>query len=128
MSGLHGLKGILHQTHYTHWAMGIVSRPLGTNISLAQLVYCKRGFVQYVSAFENLLRMRKPDKPSLARHLIASTLSSPLPAEVKYVVDGGALPHRVRWMKRATFDDVLKQYTLHCLRSFALWPGHLHSF
>jgi len=50
------LKGILPHTHYTHWALLVdcVSILLGKEISLAQLVYCERGLVQFVSDFENL--------------------------------------------------------------------------
>jgi len=50
------LKGILPKPHYTHWALLVdcVSVLLGTNISLAQLVYCERGFVLFVSDFAKL--------------------------------------------------------------------------
>jgi len=51
--------------------------------------------------------MRKPDKPSLYRAFASGMTNAPLPSVVQYVVDGGYLLHRVRWLPTMDVCDVL---------------------
>ena len=50
------LRNILPAIYYSHWALLVdcTAILLGNNISLAQLVYCERTFVEFVSDFETL--------------------------------------------------------------------------
>jgi hypothetical protein len=41
-----------------------------------------------------------------------------MPPEVRYVVDGGALLHRVRWLKNSTYLDVVQQYRLYVKKRY----------
>ena len=54
--------------------------------------------------------LRKTDKAQLAKSLKNGVEPSALSSQAKYVLDGGALIHRVKWMKKGTYRDVLKQY------------------
>ena len=58
--------------------------------------------------------MRKPDKPSLRKALMkeeGAIHRNQLPSDAVFVVDGGALLHRVRWIKDKTFDELYQVYT-----------------
>ncbi len=46
--------------------------------------------------------LRKTDNAQLARGLKNGVESSALSLRAKYVLDGGALIHRVKWAKRGT--------------------------
>ena len=65
-----------------------------------------------VSLFKNGI-MRKPDKPSL-RKIIMSEHDAVKRENMQtcdcYVVDGGALLHRVRWSKDMKFSAIAKVY------------------
>ena len=37
---------------------------------------------------------------------------SAIHSEVMYVLDGGALIHKVKWIKKGTYLDVVKQYSM----------------
>ena len=57
--------------------------------------------------------MRKPDKPSLRRAVMKEDKAlrrDQLPNDVLFVIDGGALLHRVRWLKDVTFDKLCEVY------------------
>src|SRR6218665_316434 len=55
--------------------------------------------------------MRKPDKAALSRLLTKdSTVSMTGTPPTQFVVDGGALLHRVRWINGATYMHVARQY------------------
>lgn len=65
--------------------------------------------------------MRKPDKPSLRKVLMPESFAvqkDQLPKDLVYVVDGGALLHRVRWMKGTTFGDIAKQYVTYVRKHY----------
>ena len=55
-------------------------------------------------------RMRKPVKAQLTKALSDSVPLSERSMEAMYVLDGGALLHRVKWAKKAMYKDVAKQY------------------
>jgi hypothetical protein len=55
--------------------------------------------------------MRKPDKPSLFRDLLKGFTNAPLPSDVCYVVDGGYLLHKVRWLSSMDVCDILPLFT-----------------
>jgi hypothetical protein len=69
--------------------------------------------------------MRKPDKPALAKCLIGDLFSA-IPAVVCYIVDGGAMLHRVRWLKKANCSDVLQQYVTYVSTHYG--PGTIVVF
>ena len=57
--------------------------------------------------------MRKPDKPSLRKALMKDedvVTKNQLDANSVFVVDGGVLLHRVRWMKGTTFDELCENF------------------
>ena len=54
--------------------------------------------------------MRKPAKSVLRKFLLSKTECSLVAACSMYVVDGGALLHRVMWPQRATYADVIQEY------------------
>ena len=55
--------------------------------------------------------MRKSNKSDLAKLLTKRAISlENLPDQIKYVIDGGALLHRVRWIKNCSYGDVIGQY------------------
>lgn len=54
--------------------------------------------------------LRKTDKAQLGRFLKRDVEPSELSLQAKYVLDGGALIHKVKWKKRGTYQDIVKQY------------------
>ena len=71
-----------------------------------------------MSLFKDNL-MRKPDKSSLRKVFLPE--NSKHPAEVassKYVLDGGALLHRVHWVKGMKFKEVGKAYVDYVRRNY----------
>ncbi len=55
--------------------------------------------------------MRKPDKSALAKILVKDVDDAdPSPNTSSYVIDGGALLHRVRWRKNVSYGEILEQY------------------
>ena len=64
--------------------------------------------------------MRKPNKASLGKALAKNscTTHSALAEKSKYVLDGGALLHRVTWNIPSTYNDVIKQYCLYIERKY----------
>jgi hypothetical protein len=64
--------------------------------------------------------LRKSDKSSLARTLddIATSLNYMLPAVTSYVLDGGALLHKLPWPKNGKFSDVLQLYSSHIAKQY----------
>ena len=54
--------------------------------------------------------LRKTDKAQLARGLKNAVQPSALSLRAKYVLDGGALIHKVKWAKKKTYQDIVKQY------------------
>ena len=67
-----------------------------------------------VSLFKNMM-MRKPDKPSLRKALVTDEESNKLDlisGQNNYsdVMDGGALLHRVCWVKGSNFKKIAKSY------------------
>ena len=66
--------------------------------------------------------MRDPDKPSL-RKVIMSDINAVKKEEMgipdSYVLDGGALLHRVRWFKGMTFNAVAAAYSNYIRKHYA---------
>ena len=54
--------------------------------------------------------MRKADKPALARVMKQGLLIHTMPTSMKFVIDGGALLHKLRWSRNTTFSSILNQY------------------
>lgn len=78
--------------------------------SLDITVYFRYELTQYpTSLFCNGL-MRKPDKPSLYKRYTADIMSSQFPRGSVFVVDGGCLLHKVKWVKGYTFEQLSAQY------------------
>ena len=68
-----------------------------------------------LSIFKNGM-MRKPDKPAIRKYLVGNN-SVPESSQMGcYVLDGGALLHRVRWMKDETYQETLQRYAQHVER------------
>jgi len=67
--------------------------------------------------------MRKPDKPAILKKIIKNVPSVPTPEVMIYVLDGGALLHRVRWIKKANLGDILNQYVKYIKSCF---PSKVH--
>ena len=64
--------------------------------------------------------MRKPNKALLGKALTKNscTTHSALAEKSKYVLDGGALLHRVTWNILSTYNDAIKQYCLYIERKY----------
>jgi len=72
---------------------------------------------QYPSLFRNGF-MRKPDKPSLYRRVAKDLMRAPLPSTCTYVIDGGCLLHKVRWIRGKTCEQLLQQYVTYVNSKF----------
>ena len=73
-----------------------------------------------MSLFTGLL-MRKPDKPSLRKAVLNENDAKSkdfLSTDAIYVVDGGALLHRVRWLKGKSFIEVCSIYVKYVRRHY----------
>ena len=70
--------------------------------------------------FESVNAIRPTKKSSLADALWCSeTAQLPGPPEtVHYVLDGGALLHRIHWTRGATHDQVFEQYSAYVIRKY----------
>jgi hypothetical protein len=64
--------------------------------------------------------MRKPDKPALYREFTKNMTCEPLPPDCIFVVDGGCLLHRVRWMRGTSAVDILNLYVNYVKGHFGL--------
>jgi hypothetical protein len=62
--------------------------------------------------------MRKPDKPALLRNYCTGLMSSPSLHCSFFVVDGGCLLHKVRWLMGSTFGDLVSCYATFVARHF----------
>ena len=67
-----------------------------------------------ISLFKNMI-MRKPDKPSLRKALVTDEESNKLDLTSgqnndSYVMDRGALLHRVFWVKGPNVKKIVKRY------------------
>jgi hypothetical protein len=62
--------------------------------------------------------LRKPDKPALLRDYCKDLVPALLPHGCVFVVDGGCLLHKVRWVKATTFHDVVASYAAFVLKHF----------
>src|SRR6185436_646258 len=70
--------------------------------------------------FESKYCMRPAHKATLADALWTSEVAaSPGPTgDVQYILDGGALLHRIPWTKGATWDSICSQYTNYVARRY----------
>ena len=65
--------------------------------------------------------MRKPDKASLWKIILPEEIQSPSKNFTgTYVVDGGALLHRVIWSKGMKFKDIASEYSKYIIRNNGL--------
>ena len=62
--------------------------------------------------------MRKPDKPALVKAITIGLSSNEPPTNIRYVLDGGSLLHRVRWLKGSTYHDISEQYVTYVLKKY----------
>ena len=60
--------------------------------------------------------LRKPDKPSLLRHVVKDLADDALPSIVQYVIDGGYLLHKVRWSPPADMQKILSSFHAYLYR------------
>ena len=72
------------------------------------------------SLFDSAYTIRPTMKSSLANALWSSEAAKlPGPSEaVQYVLDGGALLHRIPWSKGASYDQIFEQYTSYVTRKY----------
>ncbi len=74
--------------------------------------------------FDTSLLLRQPQKPVLADAIWALTADLPgITGQVQYVLDGGALVHRIPWTCGSTYNDIGRLYTEYVTRSMGrqLW-------
>ena len=62
--------------------------------------------------------MRKPDKPALRKHLVDEIVPDSR-GDGRVVLDGGALIHRVRWVKGETYDQTCNRYAKHVFDNYS---------
>ena len=75
------------------------------------------------SLFDPLTQsLRKTDKSSLGRTLddMTNSASCPVPETTFYVLDGGAIVHKIPWPRTGTFGDVLETYRNHVSRHYGV--------
>ena len=87
----------------------------GTNLFHRLIILVERtddvaGYIKYklTAAPASLYKcgyMRKTDKLAFAKEMKRGLTTEQMPSQVKYVVDGGALLHRVRWLKNFHFQS-----------------------
>ena len=70
--------------------------------------------------FESVNAIRSPTKSILAYALWCSEAKKlPGPSEtVQYVLDGGALLHRISWTRGTTYDQISEQYSTYVIRKY----------
>ena len=70
--------------------------------------------------FESVNAIRPTTKSSLADALwCPEAAKHPGPSEtVQYVLDGGALLHRISWTVGATYDQICEQYSAYVIRKY----------
>ena len=71
--------------------------------------FCYKLTTLSTSLFKNNA-LRKNDKSQIARNLKNNVEPSTRSIRAEYVVDGGALIHKVKWAKKGTYQDIVKQY------------------
>ena len=65
--------------------------------------------------------MRKPDKASLWKIILPEEIQSPNKNFTgTYVIDGGALLHKVTWSKGMKFKDLASEYSKYIIRNYGL--------
>ena len=72
--------------------------------------------------------MSKTAKAQLARFLTNDVQSSERNSQICHVLDGGALIHRIKWPKKATYRDVANiyvQYVQHYGQSCIVFDGYI---
>ncbi len=62
--------------------------------------------------------MRKTQKSQLAKIITSDVQPAECNARTKYVIDGGALLHKVKWAKKTTYHDVIMQYVEYVHRKY----------
>ena len=84
------------------------------------------------SLFEDKCTPRTPNKASLADALwqkMPPDLPEPS-GDVQYVLDGGALLHRIPWERGSTYDEICQHYVCyvekHYKRPIVVFDGYLH--
>jgi len=93
---------------------------IGTNNGELQKVF-DHELCQYPPAlFDSVNSIRLTTKSSLADALWCSEAAKlPGPSgTVHYVLDGGALLHRVPWAKGATYDQICEQYSAYVTKKY----------
>lgn len=81
--------------------------------------------------FESPQMMRPANKAILADSLWSSVIeAAPKPPDqAQFVLDGGALLHRIPWTKGSSWDDILKMYTTYVInrygRATVVFDGYL---
>ena len=64
--------------------------------------------------------MHEPQKSTLADSIwkMSQCQRTALPIDIQYVLDGGALLHRIPWNKGSTFSEILKTYSDYVLNKY----------
>ena len=84
------------------------------------------------SLFENKTTPRLAHKASLADalwKLMPPAMSMPT-EDIQYVLDGGALLHRIPWSRGSTYDDICQQYSRYVIHHYGqptvVFDGYVH--
>ncbi len=62
--------------------------------------------------------MRKTQKSQLAKIITSDVQPAECNARTEYVIDEGALLHKVKWAKKTTYHDVIMQYVEYVHRKY----------
>ncbi len=62
--------------------------------------------------------MRKTQKSQFAKIITSDVQPAECNARTKYVIDGGALLHKVKWAKKTTYHDVIMQHVEYVHRKY----------
>ena len=61
---------------------------------------------------------RKPDKPALVMAVMSGCSNDALPTNVRFVLDGGSLLHRICWVNGSTYLEISQQYVTYVLKKY----------
>ena len=66
--------------------------------------------------------LRSPNKPEFAKAIAQACnleeRSTPLPKGIRYIIDGGALLHRIPWAKNERYSEILDHYATYVTQKY----------
>ena len=71
--------------------------------------------------FDSKTMMKAAKKSTLGDAMWHNDLQNPGPSEeLQYILDGGALLHRIPWISGSTWDEILQSYTQYVSKKYGM--------